>query len=786
MKTTVTLLTALLLSPLATLRAADAPFTANDPLGINVDDIAALNTMPEQTLLRTGFIDVTKPPFNADSTGVKDSTKAIADAVFFGRHHKLAVWFPLGTYKVSDTIPCPGGWSDERTPNHKYLPFTEAWPCVLIGERKGNERPRILLAPNSPGFDDPAKPKRVLDFYARGWNRKTLEAPLPRDIPQTGYSQLLYGIDVQIGSGNPGAAAVHFANAEGSTIQDCTLEVGEGYTGLLGAPGSGGAIFNLTIRGGRIGAMLNCAEPSSTLVGCRFSGQREAAIHYQQRGTLTLVGCEFDLPRDTIAVRSTGANDGSIALVDCRMDRGAGEDSMPMIDAKSAAYLRHTWVRGAAPILTSSQHGGALPVKAGAWNHIIELAASFDYANGPASNFIDGGKTDGFHRRIEADTAPPADLRSRHILWDDAAFPAWNQPGVVNVKHAPYQAKGDGKTDDHAALQRAIDENQTLFLPKGAYRISKTLRLKPHTQIIGVSPAYSMLCPVSVEGGDFNDLSKPQPVLLTADAADATTQLAFFSVFMPREDVKAASVLDWACGGKSLLRCVHSITGYTQNDLDPLAAGIRPWHNWNWQQVAFFSEALDGVKHSAPGAQTAHDALHKKNDTRGAPDWPMFRVHGHGAGGWYPFYALDGRLHGPNRRRVLVEKTSGPFSIYHAHLQYCCGQAEVEIAGARNVAIYGIKNEGYSTVLRVSRSSDILVVGYGGPGFFTKIGKFIIQKSSDVTLANLINDFRFGYARQLPPLSQRFSLIRAEMPDGSSVESGPNERPTLFKITGSK
>jgi hypothetical protein len=89
-----------------------------------------------------------------------------------------------------------------------------------------------------------------------------LLTPLPRDVPQTGYSQLLYGIDVHIGSGNPGAAAVYFANAEGSTIQDCTLEVGDGYTGLLGAPGSGGAIFNLTIRDGQIGAMLNCAEPN--------------------------------------------------------------------------------------------------------------------------------------------------------------------------------------------------------------------------------------------------------------------------------------------------------------------------------------------------------------------------------------------------------------------------------------------------------------------------------------------------------------------------------------------
>ncbi|TAN37732.1 MAG: hypothetical protein EPN23_04240 [Verrucomicrobia bacterium] len=33
--------------------AASAPFRTDDPLGINVDDVAALNTLPEQALLRT-------------------------------------------------------------------------------------------------------------------------------------------------------------------------------------------------------------------------------------------------------------------------------------------------------------------------------------------------------------------------------------------------------------------------------------------------------------------------------------------------------------------------------------------------------------------------------------------------------------------------------------------------------------------------------------------------------------------------------------------------------------
>lgn len=763
--------------------AASAPFRTDDPLGINVDDVAALNEMPEQKLLHTGFLDVTKPPFGADPSGTRDSTKAIADAVFFGRHHKLAVWFPLGTYKVSDTIPCPGGWSDERTPSHKYLPFTEAWPCVLIGERKGSERPCIVLAPDSPGFNNPAKPKRVLDFFSRLWTRKTLEAPLRRDVPQTGYSQLLYGLDVRIGSGNPGAAAVYFGAAEGSTIQDCTLEAGDGYAGLLGAPGSGGAVFNLTIRGGQIGAMLNCGEPSSTLVGCRFSGQREAAIHYEQRGSLTLVGCEFELPGNVVAVRSTGEDDGSLALVDCRLDRSSCPEPVPAVVAKSAAYLRDTWVRGGGPVFLSSQNGEVAPVAPGGWNHIVETASSFKYPDGPASIIIDGDKTGGIYRKIVADAIPPADLRTRHILWDDTVFPAWNQAGVVNVKDAPYLAKGDGRTDDTAALQRAIDENQTLFLPKGAYRISKTLQLKPRTQIIGISPSYSMICPVSVDGGDFNNPANPQPALRTADTFDAATQLAFFSVFLPREDVKAASVLDWACGGKSLLRCVNPITGYTKNDLDPIAAGIRPWTNWTWQQANPLSEYLNGVRHFVPGAQNSHDDFYMTHDTSGTPDWPLYRVHDHGAGGWYPFYALDGRLHGPNRRRILIENTSGPFSIYHAHLQYCCGEAEVEIKNARNISIYGIKNEGYSTILRVSDSSDILVAGYGGPGFFTKIGKFIIRNSKDVTLADLINDFRFDYSRKLPPPDRHYSLIRAELSDGRTIESGPDERPVLFKIT---
>jgi hypothetical protein len=387
---------------------------------------------------------------------------------------------------------------------------------------------------------------------------------------------------------------------------------------------------------------------------------------------------------------------------------------------------------------------------------------------------------------MQAGGDPPPDLTSRHH-WDASSFPAWHSRGVVNVRHPPYGAKGDGSTDDHAALQRAIDENEFVFLPKGAYRISKTLRLRPRTKLLGVSPAYSMICPVSVPGGDFQDPRHPRPAIQTAATAEAETGLAFFSVFMPREDVKAASMLDWACGGRSFARCVFPITGYTVNDIFPLSKGIRPWHNWTWEQMDDFSSAPGAVAHFIGsawhyGAENHPagklDAL-AKAAAQDVPNWPLIRVHGHGAGGLYPFYALDGRPNGPNSRRILVENTSGPFSIYHAQFQYARGAAEMEIRGSAHVAIFGIKNEGPSVALRVVNSKHILVAGYGGPGGPPSEGKFRVQGSSNVSLAVLTNDFVPGRPGAKVP------LVRGSLPEGREFDSGPEERPALFRISES-
>lgn len=633
-------------------------------------------------LAEWGMVDITAAPFQADPTGQRDSTQALRDAVNFARDHQMVCYFPSGTYRVSDTIECVQ--NPVRGASGMF------WPCVLQGSRRGT-RPRIVLAAHSPGFDNPERPKRIIHFWARGAGR---EAPVTAEQPNILFNSMFVNIDVTVEEGNPGAVALRMVGAQGSGVQDCTLDATHGHTGLEGASGTGGSHANVTVIGGRIGLDLTESRPGATVTGITLEGQTETALVYRGIEALCAVGLRIisSVPGPAIVCRASARNvlSGQLSLVDCRIDLHAPDATA--VASNSALYLSNVYVRGAARIVHNAD-GSGLPGDPGAWMRVAE------YAHGPklppvknynvaTPVYLHGERSETDVARTESGVAPPEDLQSSHLWITD--FPSFESPGAANVKTAPYLAKGDSVTDDTDALQRAVDEHQIVFLPKGYYRISRTIRLRPDTRLVGVAQPFSIVMVRKAEG-DFVDPARPQPLVSTADDCDARTLLAFCFALVPRE-VEGAFGLHWRCGPQSVLRSAGSI--------------LRP---------------LGG----------------KVPENLRRP--PLTLVTGYGGGRWYNFYNHE-MVSDSGYRHLVLDGAAGPLSLYPCNIEHVLDEAaQIEIRRSRQVSIYGMKSEGNSPALRATDSSDIRIISYGG-NLVPKPGSalFVFQRSTGITLANII------------------------------------------------
>lgn len=85
-------------------------------------------------------------------------------------------------------------------------------------------------------------------------------------------------------------------------------------------------------------------------------------------------------------------------------------------------------------------------------------------------------------------------LVSAGAVGQEVVFPA--DAGVVDVSKPPYNARGDGRTDDTAALQQALADHPNrgsiLYLPRGTYVVSDTLKW-PHGEEDGAGEKNTIL-----------------------------------------------------------------------------------------------------------------------------------------------------------------------------------------------------------------------------------------------------------------------------------------------------
>ncbi len=71
--------------------------------------------------------------------------------------------------------------------------------------------------------------------------------------------------------------------------------------------------------------------------------------------------------------------------------------------------------------------------------------------------------------------------------------------GVASVKAAAYGAKGDGTSDDTAAIRSAIDANDIVYFPAGTYRVTATISIPSDRVLYGDSMWLSVIKQTNVD-----------------------------------------------------------------------------------------------------------------------------------------------------------------------------------------------------------------------------------------------------------------------------------------------
>ncbi|MFO7904226.1 MAG: glycosyl hydrolase family 28-related protein [Pirellulaceae bacterium] len=698
-------------------------------------------------LAKMGFVDVTASPFSADPTGKTDSTRAIQRAIVFARDHQMVSYFPAGTYSISDTIQCLHGRWD---PAIGKLRNTRDLPCILVGDRSGSRRPVIRLADRSAGFGNPERPKYAIRFWSWGTGKTQPKTELQ---PNINMNQMLIGIDVTIGKENPGAVAVRHRAAQGSSIQDCTIDARGGLTGLEGGAGSGGSHFNVTIIGGRIGVDYRETQPAPTIAGFTLIDQTETAILNASRQSLNVVGCRIETNRagPVVICEQRSPHHGQMSMVDCSFEFKQPGPNVA-IQTNSAVTLHNVYfrdvqtvVQGRSDALLTSQRDGWLtvrefaatlrPLPTGSWTSMPGIQYK-------APVYVDGERFDPFDRSIVTyDESAPEDLTNRHI-WD-RAFPSWQSPQAVNVRKIPYGAKGDGKVDDADAIQRAIEDHETVFLPKGIYAVSRPIELKANTKLLGVGRCFTWLEPLQQTNGPFSDPENPEPILRTANNANSDCVVAFLGI-RAKVSSPGAFCLKWQSGRKSIFRAVN----------------IEMPTRW-----------------SKPRGMV--DPIYQ---------FPVVKISGNGGGRWYNFHQESWHFHGRSYRHLLVDGTTEPLHLYQCNPEHARSGANLEIRDAKGVSIYGVKGEYNEPIIAVRNSDHIRIFGYGGNAA-ARPGQslFVVQDTPNFVLTNLVDSPRFAGSGSPDHFAgegvdpRLWHMVLERTSESSTIRTQPLDRPAMYR-----
>lgn len=421
--------------------------------------------------------------FSEEAYGIKpdgksDVSDALQEAINeLKRNDNFGILFiPEGKYLISKTI---------------YIPNS----VRLIGY--GKKRPEIILAKNSPGFQEPvASDKggaRYMFWFTGGI---VTDESAVRDANSGTFYSALSNINLRISDGNPYAVALRTHYAQHSFISYCDIHIGNGKAGIYDV---GNEVESVRFFGGDYGIYTTKTSPSwqFTMLNTHFEGQRKAAILTQEGGwvirrmtvrnvpagielqperhdKIFMEGCSFENVKDAAVIVSNedlSPNQLTMLNVGFRNVPAAVRfrESGRVIEGKGKTYLVNRLTYGM---------------------HIDDMASLPEF-------------------RTECDIVPTAKMPE--LPTDDIpAVPDMSR--WVNI--CELGAVGDNETDNTEVILNALEKYDVIYFPQGEYVVSETIALKENTALIGLNPISTQLV-LKESSKAFSGFGAPKALLET-------------------------------------------------------------------------------------------------------------------------------------------------------------------------------------------------------------------------------------------------------------------------------